>query len=97
MTSHPWVLLHICCANLTAPLVDFFLDRVCCTQQLFKLAIAVTVLASIAEDRLRDLFQHPAVMVSLFLWGDFCGDILHGAVSLKTSPPARKRVWALLD
>jgi hypothetical protein len=31
-----------------------------------------------------------------FSWGDLCGNLLHGSTSLKTSPPARKRVPAWL-
>jgi hypothetical protein len=90
------MLLWTCCVDPAASLGDFFLDSACRTQRLFKLAIAVTVLASNAEGRLRGLFRHPVVMVCLFFVGGFCGDILHGAASLKTSPPARKRVQVRL-
>jgi hypothetical protein len=48
-----------------APLGDFYLDCACRTQRLLRLAVAVTVLASNAEDRLCGLFRHPAVMVPL--------------------------------
>ena len=65
-TLHPWIQLRTCCADPAAPLGDFCLDSVCRMQGLLKQAVAVTVLASNAEDRLHGLFRHPAVMVSLF-------------------------------
>jgi hypothetical protein len=68
------------------------LGNACRTQWLFKLVVVMTVLASNVEDRLRGLFRHPVVMVCLLFGGDFCGDILHGAASLKTTLPANKRM-----
>jgi hypothetical protein len=64
-------LLCTCCADPAAPLGDFCLDNACHTQRLFKLVVAVTVLASNAEDRLRCLFQHPVIMVCLLFCGEF--------------------------
>jgi hypothetical protein len=92
-TSHPWVLLRTCCANPAAPFGDFCLDRTCRAQRRFRLAVAVTVSASNAKVWLRGLFRHLAVMESNFLWGDFRGDVLHGATSLKISPLRGKECW----
>jgi hypothetical protein len=38
-------------------------------QRLLRLAVAVTILASNAEDQLCGLFQHPDVLVPLLLFG----------------------------
>jgi hypothetical protein len=56
----------------------------------------VTVFASNAEDRFCGLFDirgRIAILNFCFL-EDFCGNLLHGSASLKTSPPTRKRVRA---
>ena len=75
------------CAVPAAPLGDFCAE--CRTRGWSALPLTVTLVWSNAEDRRCGLFRY---WLS-FLRGIF-SYILHGAASLKTSPPGRKRVRA---